>query len=441
MNSLLNILGCLIFAPYIVQLVNTHWDKNTWSRQLLLSILSLQLCTFLFIPSVMYICTGLLCVTTIIYAIHSKPKFQTTTFLILACLYLVWYAISLLWSAAPKKGCVFIIDNCLPMLIFAMLSALLQINHKELTTLFKTFCYSALIFIILSIICWVVTCVEIKLMPWEWPFVRKQSVNGLPPYKWVFRFLGGTNGYTHPSYNLLSLFVAAGFSTWLKHKKLISPIVWWVIWVGSVVLTLMVQSRMSIIYAGIVLLGYILYGITNRKLQITCLLSILILGCTTLAVTHNFWKEYGKDAIRNTLSAYTWRYIQLKPLIGAGAGALNPIEICHTIGEHFWPNIGIIDPNQEVADWPYKMRMLPHNQLLADWAHAGLPAALIVLSLYILVFIESWRKKCYWAGIYIIILSVFSYLEPPLYIGKGLYMFCTITCLLSAYLPDKNKTT
>ena len=31
-----------------------------------------------------------------------------------------------------------------------------------------------------------------------------------------------------------------------------------------------------------------------------------------------------------------------------------------------------------------------------------------------------------------IVFSIFSYLEPPLYIGKGFYLFCMMGCLVFA---------
>ena len=74
--------------------------------------------------------------------------------------------------------------------------------------------------------------------------------------------------------------------------------------------------------------------------------------------------------------------------------------------------------------------MLPHNQWMADWAHAGIIAAFIALALYVCIAMQCNAMKNYWGGVFLLIFTIFSLLEPPLYIGKGLYVFCLLSSLI-----------
>lgn len=432
-DTILTILGCCVYLPWFIQLAQTQWDKQSWSRQWLLLILSLQMVTTLHIPSVMYICVGLAAISLIVYLIHGRPSFRWTPIFIVSMAYVVWFAISILWSAIPLKGLQFLIDNGLPMLGFTTAACVLEIKKEELVQIFRTFCIAASIFVCLSLISWGISCAELHMFPWEWPVMRKELVGDIDCYKWIFRFLGGmATGYTHPSYNLLPVFIACGFATWLCHMRHASVSLWWIIWVGGTLVTILAQSRMGVIYSAILLVGYILYHIPNRQKRIIVAASLMVAGTIAGSLTIDFWRQYGDDPIRATLNTNTWKYIQAKPWTGAGAGALNPIEICHTIGEIYWPHVGYIDPARDVADWPEKAHMLPHNQWLAEWSHGGLLAALLSLALYITFAVLCVRKKCYWGKIAWLIFVIFSFLEPMLYIGKGLYLFCMLALFLQA---------
>lgn len=440
-DTFLTILGCSVYIPWLVLLARTHWRADDWSRQWLLMMLSLQLISVLHIPSVMYSCAGISALSLLVYMIHGRTAFHWTPVLGISLAYVAWFAISLSWSAVPYKGMLFLIDNGLPMLGFATAACVLQVTKEELSLILRPFCQAACIFIFMGLVSWCVTCTGLNLSPWEWPVLRKEMVAGIEPYKWIFRFMGGVGtGYWHPSYNLLTVFIAACCAAWLPQKRIAGPVIWWFLWTGSTILTFLTQSRMGIIYSGMLLVGYILYRISNKRVLAGISVSLVLAGAIAWGFTQDFWKQYADDPTRDTLYADTWRYIQKKPWTGAGAGALNPVEICHTIGETFWPNVGYIDPARDVADWQGKAHMLPHNQWMADWAHGGLPAALLSLVLYICFALLCYRKRCYWGAVAWTIFVVFSFLEPTLYIGKGLYLFCLLLLFLQAYRDGEEQT-
>ena len=437
-DTILTILGTLIFLPWIIQTISTKWQQEVWHRQVFVATLSFELIATLYIPSVMYIGLGALMLSLGIYLVKERPKMRLTPLFAIALLYFIWYAISLLWSAAPKKGAQFLLDNGLVLVGISAITCLANLKKGEYIQILQQFCYAACAFIILGLISWGVSSFEINLPLWEWPILRKALVGSNYSYSWLFRFLGGTNGYIHPSYNLLPVFISMPIAAWLKKETDRHTWLWIFIWAGGLLLTLVAQSRMGIIYSVIILICDSIYMLSSRKMKILVATGYLLIGLITFVCSISFWKDYGSDHTRDLLQQYTIRYIKEKPLTGAGAGALNPIEICHTINEKSWPNVGYIAPNAQVSDWKSKARMLPHNQWLADWAHAGILAALITLALYICIAIRCYTVGNYWGCLFILVFTIFSLLEPPLYIGKGLYLFWLLSSLI--YITPQKET-
>lgn len=439
-DTILCLLGLFIFSPWIIQIFSTQWNSKIWHRQLLITAFAFELIAVLYIPIVMYIGVGILFLCLIIYLIKERPKIHITPFFVSALLYLAWYAISLLWSPASKKGLQFLIDNGFVLASMAFIPCFIQFKKEEYIPILKLLCYSSCIFIGLSLISWIITSFEIQLPIWEWPILQKKHVEGVASYTWIYRFLGGMKGYIHPSYNLLPIFIATPIAIWLYKKNNLSPYVWIYLWAGACILTLITQSRMGIIYSAIILISNLIYISSSFKLKISIACVVCILSTFGFYYAQDFLHQYGNDQVRGQLHENTIRYIKIKPLKGAGAGALNPIEICKTIDEKYWPHIGEIDKTMEVKDWKPKAHMLPHNQWLADWAHAGIIAAIITLALYICIGIQCYNTKNYWGGVALLIFTIFSLLEPPLYISKGLYLFCLISCLI--YMDqDQNSIT
>lgn len=442
-DGILTICSVLIFAPWLIKTYSTSWSRNSWHRQLLVSCLTLELVSILYIPSIMYIGVGLLMLAFSIYLWIERPRLHITPFFIVALLYLLWYALSLLWSAAPQKGLQFLLDNGLVLISISAISCFITLRKEEYVEILQQFCYATCVFILLGLLSWIVSSWEIQLPLWKWPILTKESVHGYYSYHWIFRFLGGMDGYVHPSYNLLPVFVSIPIAAWLKKIGYTVNVMWGFLLEGGFILTLLSQSRMGIIYAVIVLVCNLIYLLPTKRQKSILATSLCICGLIAFGISRNFWENYGTDNTRDRLEAYTLRYVQAKPFTGAGAGALNPIEVCRTIHETHWPKVGYVDINQNIADWKPKTHMLPHNQWLADWAHAGIFAVLITTLLYLSIIWRCIKNKNYWGGMFVLIFGIFSFLEPSLYIGKGLYLFCIIACLIFAqshsHIPDQGR--
>ena len=217
-DTILTILGTLIFLPWVMQLISTPWQKSTWHRQLLVVALTFELIAVLHVPLVMYIGLGILLLSFIIYLIKERPKMRFTPFFVTALLYLVWYTVSLLWSADLQKGVLFLSDNGLVLVSISAITCFVQLKKDEYIQILQQFCYAACVFVFLCLLSWVISSYEIHLALWEWPILEKTLVGRTQSYTWLFRFLGGMDGYIHPSYNLLPVFIAMPIAAWLKKE-------------------------------------------------------------------------------------------------------------------------------------------------------------------------------------------------------------------------------
>lgn len=432
-DIILTILGVSLYIPFFIQLVQTRWTRTSWARQLLQLAILLEMTAILHLPSVMYCCAGVLLAVVLLYWIVERPAFRWNLFFTVALLYFVYYAVAVLWSACPLRGAQFLVDNGLPILSFGLAASIIRLSEDEWHRVLRSFCYAALIFVGLALLSWGISLIELHLSPLNWPILSKQMVGEVETYRWLLRFNGGLMGYAHPSYDLLPVFAATCVGMGLAKKQALHPSIAWILWGGSLVLTLLMQSRMGLTYSAILLVFGILYFLPTLRARLITGVLIALVGAGSLWTTQETWKAYSADPIRDQLYAYTWRYVEAKPWTGAGTGALNPIEMCHTINEIYWPFVGYIAPERDVCDWPWKTHMLPHNQWIADWSHAGIVAALITLLLYLCMIAQCAKKKIGWGLAFMLIFIIFSCLEPPLYIGKGLYLFGLLGTFFHAY--------
>lgn len=408
-DTILTIIGTAIYIPFLVQLARTKWNKDQWTRQLVLVLLTLQASSLLHVPPVMYCSAVALLVALILHLVIARPTFRLTPLLICSVLYIAWFAVSLLWSANPVKGLRFIFDTGLPLIAFTILGSVFEVKQEEYTRCLRTCFQAALIFVTIGIGTWFVNCIELHMWPWQWSIMDKTFIGEWNVYRWVFRFNGGLHGYTHPSYNLLPLFAILSLAIRLRKQAQLPAWQWWFIWAGGLVLGLLSQSRMTLIYSLFIPAVYAIYmqRCAGKRWMITAL--VVIAGIAGTIYFYPSLECYGADANRAEIMEKAVNTIKTQPILGTGAGAMVPIEINSMPG----------------------CTHRPHNEWVADCMHAGIIAAILSLALYITAGVESIRKKRWEIGAWLVIFCIFSLLEPPLYIGKGLYLFCLICCVLS----------
>lgn len=439
MNQTLPYWGILVFLPLLPALWQALRREGSLPRNFMLFSLSGLLVSSLWRPIALYFAGGLVLVCWLVYLIAERPRWRWSRMAIVAGLYMAWGAVSLLWSAAPATGVHMLIDR-LPILILLVMPASIALTEEDLFCVFRPFCRAAGLFIGLTLLVFVVNCLTLDMLPWEWPLLRKSRIEDHTVAQWTFRFLGGQDGYTHPSYNTLPLFLAAVAAMWQSKRHQFPRLIAALILPGALVAGLLSQSRMVLIYTAILTVTGCIYVARERKLQ---RLLIATVGTLSISFTLGLLPRLvamSEDPTRDRLQQYTWQYIQAKPIFGSGIGALNPVEMSRTVGLKQWPHVGRIAPDIRVSDWKSKTNMLPHNQFWAEWAQTGVAGLLLTALLYGVVIACAARKKSYWACCFYTVFLIFSVLEPPLFIPKGMYLFSLVTMLIGAFQAPRIST-
>lgn len=418
-NILLTIIGYCIWLPWLAAIFRTPFSRETWHKQVLTLSWGAFLSAFCFEPVTIYFGFGLVCIAFILYCIRERPTFRLTPLAVVALAYWAWYVLSLTWSKAPIRGIQFLVDT-LPLIILCWFPCWIRPDKESQTRILRIFISSATIWAGICVIGVFSTCAELHMSILDWPILQKMNIGGNLVYDYLFRSFV----YHHPSYNCLVLCTAVGFATYLgKDKGWLQR--------GSVVLlaivvtliTLWTQSRMGLIFLCIMWTYMLIQWLPTLHMRQIAIGVCAILCTIGVWVKQEAFQKMRQDPIRYCLTSTTWDYIYHKTWTGAGAGAINPVEIAHTLGMTWWPRVGTIQPEWTVSNWKRKTSMLPHNQFLTDWAHGGVVAFLLCIGLYVSLVYESIKEKNMTVGMFLLIFLIMSMLEPPLFITKGMYLF------------------
>ena len=461
-SPIISNLGILVFLPLLIALVRTPFNRGNYARQGLVFALSAILVCSLWRYIALYWAFGLSAVFALIYLIKERPTFRMNALATVSLAYVGWWFISLIWSAAKGRGLGMSMEM-LPLCVMCLYSCFFRLTDEEKQTIIRPFLQSAGIFVMVGLIAVVYNCIHFSILPWEWPFLQKSTINDLLVYQVVFCFLGGYTGYTHPSYNLLPLFLAlclmlpslrkngssaaataAAYAPSLGAKRKRMALMFSLLHAGTLLLALFSQSRIGLIFSLFLIPCAILFFTWHKPAARWAVISIVVLSCIAAGILiRPQIQSFKSDSVRTLMHELCWQYVQKKPWLGSGVGALNPVEMSQTIGISYWPNIGTIPEDATVENWPYRTKMLPHNQFIADWAQTGIIGFVLSIMLYLTMAVsilpikapfrasENALSRSIALTIFFFLFVVFSFIDCPLFIAKGLYLFGILGILQS----------
>ena len=465
-SPIISNLGILVFLPLLIALVRTPFSRGNYARQGYVFSLSAILVCFVWRYIALYWAFGLSALFALLYLMKERPAFRMNALTGVSIAYVSWWFVSLIWSAAKQRGLGMSMEM-LPLCVMCLYSCMIQLTDEEKQTIIRPFLQSAGIFVIVGLIAVVYNCIHFGILPWEWPFLQKSTINDLLVYQVVFCFLGGYTGYTHPSYNLLPLFLALclmlpslrkngssaaataaayayAYAPSLGAKRKTMALMFGLLHAGTLLLALFSQSRIGLIFSLVIIPCAILFYTWHKPAARWVVISVVALSCIAAGILirpqiHSF----RSDSVRTLMHELCWQYVQKKPWLGSGVGALNPVEMSQTIGISYWPNIGTIPEDATVMNWPYRTKMLPHNQFIADWAQTGIIGFVLSIMLYLTMAVsilpikapfrtsENASSHSIALTIFFFLFVVLSFLEYPLFIPKGLYLFGILGILQS----------
>lgn len=480
MTPLIHNLGVIVFLPLLYQLLHTPFRRSSWPQQALEWAVSALLVASLWRSIALYWAFGLTLLFGAIYIYRYRPVFRWNAVSIASIAYVAWWFVSLLWSAVKPRGAAMAME-ILPLAVLCILSGWIRFSTAELIRIFRPFIQAACLFIIAGLICVGYYCWIYEIRPWEWPFFQKSQLDGHLVYQVVYAFLGGFKGYTHPSYNGLPLFLSALVALWSYRQcshttdntskgnpHMVSPdhssrnqsgstsllIAAIFILFGTLLLSLFAQSRIGLIFFTIIFLSALItsspfMGGRANAVGLFLIVATICLSAGFMRTTSH--SHFFRDPVRSEMHDLCWQYVKAKPFTGSGVGALNPVEMARTVSCPYWPNVGTITEEMSVSNWPYRTKMLPHNQFIADWAQTGIIGFLLSLLLYLSMFLTllfpyrlsapltanqhpsyrcrpSYCSRCrsFYGGLFLMLFVLFSFIEPPLFIPKGMYLFAIL---------------
>ena len=462
-SPIISNLGILVFLPLLIAFVRTPFSRGNYARQGFVFALSAILVCSLWRYIALYWAFGLSALFALLYLMKERPAFRMNALTGVSIAYVSWWFVSLIWSAAKQRGLGMSMEM-LPLCVMCLYSCMIQLTDEEKQTIIRPFLQSAGIFVIVGLIAVVYNCIHFGILPWEWPFLQKSTINDLLVYQVVFCFLGGYTGYTHPSYNLLPLFLALclmlpslrkngssaaataaiAYAPSLGAKRKTMAIMFGLLHAGTLLLALFSQSRIGLIFSLFLIPCAILFFIWHKPAARWAVISVVALSCIAAGILlQPQIQSFKSDSVRKLMHELCWQYVQKKPWLGSGVGALNPVEMSQTIGISYWPNIGTIPEDATVENWPYRTKMLPHNQFIADWAQTGIIGFVLSIMLYLTMAVsilpikapfrtsENALSHSIALTIFFFLFVVLSFLEYPLFIPKGLYLFGILGILQS----------
>ena len=467
-SPIISNLGILVFLPLLIALVRTPFSRGNYARQGFVFALSAILVCSLWRYIALYWAFGLSALFALLYLMKERPAFRMNALTGVSIAYVSWWFVSLIWSAAKQRGLGMSMEM-LPLCVMCSYSCMIQLTDEEKQTIIRPFLQSAGIFVMVGLIAVVYNCIHFGILPWEWPFLQKSTINDLLVYQVVFCFLGGYTGYTHPSYNLLPLFLAlclmlpslrkngssaaataataAAYAPSLGAKRKTMALMFGLLHAGTLLLALFSQSRIGLIFSLFLIPCAILFFIWHKPAARWAVISVVALSCIAAGILlQPQIQSFKSDSVRKLMHELSWQYVQKKPWLGSGVGALNPVEMSQTIGISYWPNIGTIPEDATVENWPYRTKMLPHNQFIADWAQTGIIGFVLSIMLYLTMAVsilpikapfrtsENASSHSIALTIFFFLFVVLSFLEYPLFIPKGLYLFGILGVLQSRNL-------
>ena len=452
-SPIISNLGILVFLPLLIALVRTSFNRDNYARKGFVFALSAILVCSLWRYIALYWAFGLSAVFALLYLRKERPTFRMNALAAICLAYVAWWFVSLIWSAAKGRGLGMSMEM-MPLCVMCLYSCMIQLTEEEKQTMIRPFLQAAGIFVLVGLTAVAYNCIHFGILPWEWPFLQKSTINDLLVYQVVFCFLGGYTGYTHPSYNLLPLFLAlclmlpslkkddgcfdkqTAYAPSLGAKRKNQALLFGLLHAGTLLLALFSQSRVGLVFSLFLIPCAILFYTWHKPALRWAVICVVALSCIAAGILlRPQIQSFRSDPVRNLMQELSWQYVQKKTWFGSGAGALNPVEMSRTIGITYWPNIGSIPADATVENWPYRTKMLPHNQFIADWAQTGIVGFILSILLYLaMAGVVLPRKAMVGTSqnafslhtsltIFLFLFIVFSFLEPPLFIPKGLYLF------------------
>lgn len=413
-------LACLSI-PILLFMVDNAKVHGTWDSKLLWTLTVALLISMVHNTRLTLDIQPLFFAATIVYAYrHPYAIRRPSTCHYVLWIYLIWNGISLLWSKDYHYG-LRLFNHMVPLLLFSLCFLVHGTTRTIYNRIFKAFWQGFIIACMLSFCSSIYTLLYLHVSIWDIFSLHKSTI--LDQYH-VYELLFAWSGREHPSYNAIWVLggILAGF--YLYEKRLITTLEWLFSCVCGTCLMALMQSRIGIVMAGLVLLGGSLYLLRTHKRMIAIVCIVLTLIATIILVVRpTLPLEFGHDITRIKLLETSKNYIAQHLWLGAGLGGMTSEHLTQAISGF------------EFAEYAH---FYPHNQFLGDAMQGGIIGLILSVALMVAFLVTTLYRRNYWMLLFGISILLFMLIEMPFRFLSGTFQVSLIV-YLGMQMPRRHR--
>lgn len=425
-----NILSfCLLFVvmllPIVWLFVSTEWEKEDITQKVLLVGITTAILTTTY--SYQTVTAGVvvfaLCVLFYLYKQRKIYKPDPIYYLFFA--YFLIHVVSLLWVKNIEIG-LRRIDVYIPFVIIPLLFCFFRLRDKEIKTIMFVFYKGIVIFIFISLCCWLYQSAFYDIPLSEWLTLKKKYIiheenTIISIYNAIFAW----SNYPHPTYNSLGyLFgLAVGFFLYKKgDEKKISWVELLLVILSSLLLLVITQSRTGLVMWLLVVFFGLAFLLKEKKKILGVYLACSIIAACLFGFCFSAKiSDFLNDATRRQNIDTSWAYIKSNPWLGTGVGGMAEIMDSN----EFAQSLGYPKARVQLAN--------PHNQFLGDLMQTGILGLTISCLMVFYIFYKSIKHRNWLLFMFQMCYLQVMLIEMPLYLSKGIFYYLLFCCLLLQY--------
>jgi Lipid A core - O-antigen ligase and related enzymes len=422
------IISVLTILPALFVVFSQTLRSETWQKKLLFFGIAFIVVNLMFSNRAFINSSYVFYVFTLIYFFKERKfeKFNLLFWLLTA--YFAWHCVSLLWTINISEGVKQLFDSYLPFLLFPLMFSMFSLTKKEVYLLLMTLFRTILIFMFISLCCWIMASRYLDVPLHDWFVSEKTSFSVLmETHKFIYAWVS----FKHPTYLSFIYLFTLGTGFYLRYKKAeIRPSAFelTLFSIASFILIIVSQSRIGFTCCAVLVLFAIIWLLRKRKtLLIVSGLAILISTVVLInAFSDKFEGIYSLDS-RMQMYETAVHCIKEKPLTGCGIGGMQTI----------------LNSQEQAQELGYEIALSgnhrhPHNQFLGDFFQTGIIGFLLILFISGYIIIFSYRTKKWLLLYFFMLFLCVMMIETPLNYYKGISLMITFCCLLGKSFKQKN---
>jgi len=303
-------------------------------------------------------------------------------------------------------------DKVLSFYFLPLAFSCFRIEKNTALRILRFFFRSIMIYMSFALIYWWSNIQFFGIPVIDWLTKKMGEVGGLEPFHWATSWAY----YVHPSYISLVVVSAMISGFYLYYKKQASSEVYKVeltiFSVLSVLTVLILESRIGTVCLGFVFSVTGLYYLHLKSHYFkTAFFGLILIGVIGLFFKGDSVSGFLTDNVRKTDYTLAVNYIKDHPWWGAGF---------HEQATALSSQAQIM---QDTLPLLPRHKTYTHNQFLGEMVQFGIPGAIFLILLLIVLFRDALLSRSYLLQVFLGVYLVFMLIEEPLYVQAGITRF------------------